>query len=204
MAINTRALAEAIRREAQENISEATLRIRVEAILAHYLETIGVSYRAVHERRTITTGRRTDTLFGTVVIEYKRPNRLTTPAHWKEATEQLQGYLEEEATRTGLSVEHYAGILIDGQNIGFVRRRGDILVRKRIWHSNLSLRFGTLSTILLARPKCYTRNGNNCLGKFQDTRQSSYRKLRIWNSNTRLMLSMTCRVCCLPSIPTSP
>ncbi len=126
MAINTRALAEAIRREAQENISEATLKIRVEAILAHYLETIGVSYRAVHERRTITTGRRTDTLFGTVVIEYKRPNRLTTPAHWKEATEQLQGYLEEEATRTGLSVEHYAGILIDGQNIGFVRRRGDI------------------------------------------------------------------------------
>jgi hypothetical protein len=121
MSIDTHALAEDIRREAQDNISEATLHIRVERILANYLAAIGVSYQAVHERRTITTGQRTDALFGTVVIEYKKPDRLAAPAQWKEATEQLQGYLEEEAIRTGLNVERYAGILIDGRNIGFIR-----------------------------------------------------------------------------------
>ncbi len=125
MFIDTHAVAEAIRRVGRENISEATLRIRVEHILANYLESIGVSYQSVHERRTITTGRRTDALFGTVVIEYKRPGRLATPAQWKEATEQLQDYLSEEATRTRLHVAGYAGILLDGLNIGFVRRLED-------------------------------------------------------------------------------
>lgn len=126
MPVNTHVMAEAIRREGRENISEATLRIRVERILADYLEIIGVSYRSVHERRTITTGRRTDALFGTVIIEYKRPNRLASSTEWREATEQLQGYLEEEATRTGMNIERYVGILIDGQYIGFVRRRENI------------------------------------------------------------------------------
>lgn len=122
MSIDVYAMAEDIRREAQGHLSEATLRIRVERILANYLASIGVSYQSVHERRTVTTGQRTDALFGTVVIEYKKPGRLGAPAQWKEATEQLQGYLEEEATRTGLSIERYAGILIDGRNIGFIRR----------------------------------------------------------------------------------
>ncbi len=117
MSIDTHDLAEAIRREGKENISEATLRIRVEHLLADYFATIGVSYRPVHERRTVTTGRRTDALFGTVVIEYKRPNRLAIPSQWKEATEQLQDYLSEEATRTGLHLARYAGILIDGEPI---------------------------------------------------------------------------------------
>ena len=122
MAVDTQALAEAIRREGRENISEATLRIRIERLLSNYLASIGVSYQATHERRTITSGRRTDALFGTVVIEYKRPNRLAAPAQWREAVEQLKGYLEEEATRTGVPVQRYAGILIDGVHVGFVRR----------------------------------------------------------------------------------
>ncbi len=54
MSIDTHDLAEAIRREGKENISEATLRIRVEHLLADYFATIGVSYRPVHERRTVT------------------------------------------------------------------------------------------------------------------------------------------------------
>src|SRR5258707_14722729 len=101
MSIDTHDLAEAIRREGKENISDATLRIRVEHLLADYFATIGVSYRPVHERRTVTTGRRTDVLFGTVVIEYKRPNRLAKPSKCKETTEQLKDYLSEEATCNG-------------------------------------------------------------------------------------------------------
>lgn len=142
MSIDTRAMAEDIRREGRQNISEATLRIRVERILANYFASIGVSYQSVHERRTITSGRRTDALFGTVVIEYKRPNRLSTPAQWKEATEQLQDYLSEEATRTGLNVARYAGILIDGLNIGFVRRLEDtwsVIGPQPINSNNISL-----------------------------------------------------------------
>lgn len=142
MSIDTRALAEAIRREGRENISEATLRIRIERLLANYFATIGVSYQSVHERRTITTGRRTDALFGTVIIEYKKPNRLATPTQWKEATEQLQDYLSEEATRTGLHLSRYAGILIDGVNIGFVRRLEDtwsVVGPEPINSNNLSL-----------------------------------------------------------------
>lgn len=118
MTIDTYAMAEAIHNAAKGNITEATLRIRVEAILANYLQTIGVSYQAQHER-TITTGARMDALFGTVVIEYKKPGRLATPAQWKAATEQLQGYLQAETERTGL---RHAGILIDGQHIGFIRK----------------------------------------------------------------------------------
>ena len=125
MSTDMQALAEAILRAGRENISEATLRIRVEHILSNYLASIGISYESVHERRTITTGRRTDALFGTVIIEYKRPNRLATPAQWQEATEQLKGYLEDEAVRTGISLDRYAGILIDGKNIGFIRHLED-------------------------------------------------------------------------------
>ena len=125
MSMDAEAIAEDIRRAARDPVSEATLRIRVEGILARYLATIGVTYSSVHERRTITTGSRTDALFGTVIIEYKRPGRLSTDAQWKEAAEQLQGYLVEEATRTGVSLERYAGLLIDGRSIGFVRRVGE-------------------------------------------------------------------------------
>src|SRR5712692_8785332 len=110
MPIDTQALADDILRAGREDISEATLRIRIEHILNNYLATIGISYQPMHERRTVTTGKRTDALFGTVIIEYKRPNRLATPAQRKEATEQLQAYLEEETIRTSLN---HAGILID-------------------------------------------------------------------------------------------
>ena len=122
MSIDTQAMAEDILRVGRENISEATLRVRVERILSNYLADIGVTYQSIHERRTITTGRRTDALFGTVVIEYKKPDRLAAASQWREATLQIQGYLEEEATRSKLPVERYAGILIDGLNIGFIRR----------------------------------------------------------------------------------
>src|SRR5579885_2397291 len=121
MSMDAEAIAEDIRRAARDPVSEETLRIRVEVILARYLSTIWVTYSSVHERRTITTGSRTDALFVTVIIEYKRPGRLSTDAQWKEAAEQLQGYLVEEATRTGVSLERYAGLLIDGRSIGFVR-----------------------------------------------------------------------------------
>src|SRR6266849_20241 len=125
MPIDTQALADDILRAGREDISEATLRIRIEHILNNYLATIGISYQPMHERRTVTTGKRTDALFGTVIIEYKRPNRLATPAQWKETTEQLKGYIADEATRTGVSIDRYAGILIDGKNIGFIRHVED-------------------------------------------------------------------------------
>lgn len=120
MALDIQALVDAIRQLGQEHISEETLRIRVEHILSNYLLSLGISYSSSHELRTITSGR-IDALFGTVIIEYKRPGRLATNAQWKEAVNQLKGYLQDEATRTGIALNRYAGILIDGQRIGFIR-----------------------------------------------------------------------------------
>lgn len=120
MSIDIQALADGILQEGKKDVSEATLRIRVEHLLSNYLASIGVDYMPVHERRTITTGRRTDALFGTVILEYKKPGRLASPAEWKEAVNQLQGYLEEEARRAGGEIHRYVGILIDGQSIGFI------------------------------------------------------------------------------------
>ena len=122
MCLDIDALVRDVRSQIRGNIPEATVRIRIERLLHNYLESIGVTYQAIHERRTIVTGQRTDSLFGRVVIEYKRPNLLASRAEWNSATEQLEGYILEEAERTGFQPEDYVGILIDGHNIGFIRR----------------------------------------------------------------------------------
>ena len=122
MCLDIDALVRDVRSQIRGNIPEATVRIRIERLLHNYLESIGVTYQAIHERRTIVTGQRTDSLFGRVVIEYKRPKLLASRAEWNSATEQLEGYILEEAERTGFQPEDYVGILIDGHNIGFIRR----------------------------------------------------------------------------------
>lgn len=122
MCIDIAALVRDIRSEIRGRISEATVRIRIERLLHNYLQSIGVTYHAVHERRTIVSGQRTDSLFGRVVIEYKRPNLLASRSEWRSAIEQLEGYIAEEAQRTGFEPEDYVGILMDGHNIGFIRR----------------------------------------------------------------------------------
>jgi hypothetical protein len=137
-------IARQIREQTRGSITEATVRIRTERILALSLAARGIVYAPVHEQRTAVSGQRTDTLFGTVIIEYKKPNALSSPAQWTHACSQLEGYLRNEAQRTGLDRTLYAGILIDGQNIGFIRSLGQEWQRR----GPLSVNGGTVRLLL--------------------------------------------------------
>ena len=86
MCLDIDALVRDVRNQIRGNIPEATVRIRIERLLHNYLESIGVTYQAIHERRTIVTGQRTDSLFGRVVIEKKRPNLYASTPELKSAT----------------------------------------------------------------------------------------------------------------------
>ncbi|HSH80016.1 MAG TPA: N-6 DNA methylase [Herpetosiphonaceae bacterium] len=121
MTVDAVVVAQAIQHAAQDHISEATLRIRIEHILTDCLKQLGVNYNPIHEQQTVSRKGRTDALFGTVVIEYKRPNRLAQRAEATQAMAQLQGYLEAEAFRSGLTLDRYVGILMDGRQVGFLR-----------------------------------------------------------------------------------
>lgn len=52
MCLDIDALVRDVRSQIRGNIPEATVRIRIERLLHNYLESIGVTYQAIHERRT--------------------------------------------------------------------------------------------------------------------------------------------------------
>lgn len=108
-------------RASAQSETEADLRTRIEPIFRAYLEQIGVSYEPGYER-SIASKSRVDALFGKVITEYKRPNELKG-SRVQGYIEQLQGYLEDEATRQGDDIGKYAGVLLDGKKVLFTRKR---------------------------------------------------------------------------------
>ena len=93
---DARGIADEIRQAAQESISEEDLRIRVENVLRRVCEPLGIPW-ARYELTTVVGQRRSDALYGNVIIEYEKPNSFRTAAGFDRAVEQLKGYIREEA-----------------------------------------------------------------------------------------------------------
>ena len=67
--------------------------------------------------------RRSDTLYGRVIIEYERPGALAVASRRGHAYSQAMGYIREQAGSEA-SWHHYLGVVLDGYQIGFVKYRG--------------------------------------------------------------------------------
>jgi hypothetical protein len=106
--------------------TEEDIKMRVEPLLRKAFRDIGVDVNIVaYEKTTSLTAKRMDAVYGYVVIEYKGPGRLATPAAVRGAKEQLQSYLSEEAHRHGSHAEDFlekaVGVALDDRHILFAR-----------------------------------------------------------------------------------
>jgi hypothetical protein len=121
------ALAEAIRRVAEHAGSEMELQVEVEKLLDPFLPKVpGVTLdRYGHATKL---GGIKDALHGNLIIEYKRPGKLSKHAGVEANAGQLQRYLLEEAARHGhqstAALRRMVGVGLDGEQILFVRYRG--------------------------------------------------------------------------------
>ncbi len=110
-----------IRNHAAESKTEEDLRIRVESTLRPILEEWGIQW-ATYEHSNKISGIRKDALYGTVIIEYKAPQKLESKREFEKGKEQLKKYIAEEAMDPQY-YGRYFGILIDGFKIAFIRYR---------------------------------------------------------------------------------
>lgn len=89
--------------------TEEDLKMRVEPLLRRAFHDIGVDVNIVaYERATALSSKRMDAVYGYVVIEYKGPGKLATPALAQDAERQVRTYLEEEAHRHGRHAEAFS------------------------------------------------------------------------------------------------
>ncbi len=106
--------------------NEATLRHRVEPVLAQFCAVVGVS-QAIRDEYLVAQGKIADAVFDRLVVEFKRPGVLSTPRTRQEAVEQLKGYLEGLAKKERR--KRLAGVVFDGEKLVFLRfRSGHITV----------------------------------------------------------------------------
>lgn len=110
-----------IKNHAANSKTEEDLRIRVESTLRPILEEWGIKW-ATYEHSNKISGIRKDALYGTVIIEYKAPQKLESKREFEKGKEQLKRYIAEEAMDPQY-YGRYFGILIDGFKIAFIRYR---------------------------------------------------------------------------------
>lgn len=107
--------------EAEAAGSETELQIEVTQILRDYFKKFGINYKP-HQNRTVVTGR-PDSLYGTVVIEYKEPHRFDSKRNYEIDIKQTQVYIQELEKKYPIKITKYVGILLDGFKIGFTKFR---------------------------------------------------------------------------------
>ena len=118
--LDTTSIASAIVRHAEESKNEEDLKIRVENELRGILKQWGIQW-ASYEHRLRISGRE-DSLYGTVIIEYKTPGRLDSKTEFSKAKEQIKDYIKQEAGTDSIYGKYF-GVVMDGFKIGFVRFR---------------------------------------------------------------------------------
>ncbi len=106
--------------------TEEDIKMGVEPLLRRAFQDIGVDVNIVaYEKTTALTAKRMDAVYGYVVIEYKGPGKLATPAAVNGARNQLQSYLSEEAHRHGVHAEDFlekaVGVALDDRHVFFAR-----------------------------------------------------------------------------------
>lgn len=116
------AIAEAIRRAGAELSGEPDLRSRVAHALVGFAERNNIPLET-REEYTLASGR-PDTIYNRLVIEYKAPGTLSrSRRHRKteDAIVQLQGYLDTLANRDPERPQRFAGVVVDGRLLIFIR-----------------------------------------------------------------------------------
>ena len=76
-----------------EGPNEATLRHRVEPVLAEFCAEVEVS-QAIHDEYMVARGKIADAVFDRLVMEFKRPGILSSLQTRAKAIEQLKEYVE--------------------------------------------------------------------------------------------------------------
>lgn len=116
-------ISDAISQAAKSAGSETEFQHDATIILQVYLKKLGITSKP-HQNRTVITGR-PDSLYGTVVIEYKEPGELKSETKAKKYVEQTQDYIDELVSKYPIEKSKYIGILIDGFQITFTKFRND-------------------------------------------------------------------------------
>jgi len=118
-------LAKAIRDIARHAHSEEDVRIGVERALGATLQTLKLTTTPEYEKTTVSGS--ADAVYGHVVIEYKRPGRISERGQPAILARQLGRYLGDFARRAGgqakqvEALEKMIGIGLDGEQILFLR-----------------------------------------------------------------------------------
>lgn len=116
-------LAERIRDAARQSTSEQELVLSIETALGPVLEELGIPRTAQYEKTLL--GGRADAVYGSVIIEYERPGKLSTAPGQDEAWRQVRDYMRQQAEILSPgapqdALPKLAGVVLDGQQIGFV------------------------------------------------------------------------------------
>jgi len=118
-------LAQAVRQVARNARSEEDLRVGVEGALGATLQALGLTVAPEYEKTTLSGS--ADAVCGQVVIEYKRPGRLSEKGFPVRLAEQIARYLTDLASRAGgrakqvEALERMVGVGLDGEQILFLR-----------------------------------------------------------------------------------
>ncbi|HEC33577.1 MAG TPA: hypothetical protein ENI37_02545, partial [Chloroflexi bacterium] len=118
-------LAQAVRQVARNARSEEDLRVGVEGALGATLQALGLTVAPEYEKTTLSGS--ADAVYGQVVIEYKRPGRLSEKGFPVRLAEQIARYLTDLASRAGgrakqvEALERMVGVGLDGEQILFLR-----------------------------------------------------------------------------------
>jgi len=101
--INTEKLADEIKEIARRAQTEEDLKMAVEPLLQNAFKKIGVDIESVGYERTSTAlkGKRTDAVYGYLLIEYKVPGKLSSKPGIKAVSEQIEHYLAGQAVQVG-------------------------------------------------------------------------------------------------------
>jgi len=119
--LDTHQLANEIKKHASESKNEEELKIRVETLLEPIRKKWGIQW-ASYEHRHEISGERKDALYGTVIIEYKTPQKLETKSEFEKTKEKVKKYIAGE-TKDPKFYGRYFGVIIDGFKISFIRFR---------------------------------------------------------------------------------
>ena len=104
--------------------AEDTFRTKVSYILNDFCKSADIGFET-KENHTLASGKKPDTLFSRLVIEYKSPNILQLSPNAtqnQKALKQTQDYMEKVAKEEKRDIQKMAGVILDGHYVIFVKR----------------------------------------------------------------------------------
>jgi len=126
LGLDAKRIGNRIKETAKKARNEEELKIKVEGLIQEVISKFfepGKEPEVAYEHRTKISGKREDALYGTVIIEYKAPNKLDTVSEFIKAKEQIIEYIKEEAGGKPENFGKFFGVILDGYKISFVRFR---------------------------------------------------------------------------------